>query len=449
MRRADQLMTDDKVRSCTGNMRAFLLVLGCIIIVLLVIGVIPKLMERRELADRSIQLGSEIPVVQTVVVTPAPFEESVTLPSNIGAMQYATIYARVDGYLKSRMVDIGDHVKTGQLLAQIDTPTIDQEIAQAKADVAEARAQLASAQATTKETQAKEETAEAGVKRAEADQSFAAVTADRWVNMSSRGAVSLQSRDEKTKALAAQTATLEAAQALKRAAKQAVASAVAQVNVAKAMVAAKLAALAKYEVQQSFKYVRAPFEGVITARKVDPGDLITAGSMAQNTELLQMAKLDILRIYVDVPQAISRYLERGQAAELFVTGFPERTFKGTVTNVSGALDPQTRTRQTEVKIGNPDHVLLPGMYAQVKLTVHRPEAWVRIPSNAVIPRGVDLEVVVVKNGKAHYQKVVLGRDFGDELEIKAGLDGNETVILSPEDDLREGDRVKPASSASQ
>jgi RND family efflux transporter MFP subunit len=441
----------DKHRRSSGavNVRAFLFVLGCIIVILFVIGVIPKIGEKRELENRAERLGSDIPVVQTVVVAPAPFEESATLPSNIGAMQYATIYARVDGYLKSRIVDIGDHVKTGQLLAEIDTPTIDQEIAQAKADVAEARAQLSSAQANLKETNAKDQTAQALVKRAEADQSFAAITADRWVNMASRGAVSLQSRDEKTKALSAQNATLEASQAQKRAADQAVAAAAAQVNVANATVAAKLANLAKYQAQQEFKYVRAPFEGVITARKVDPGALITAGSQSQNLELLQLAKLDVLRIYVNVPQAISRYLQTGQQAELYVTGYPERTFKGTVTNISGALDPETRTRQTEVKINNPDHALLPGMYAQVKLTVHRPETWVRVPSNAVIPHGNDLEVVVVKDGKAHYQKVVLGRDFGDEMEVKAGLAADEMVILSPQDDLREGDPVKPANIASK
>lgn len=442
-------MSHHRARSSIGNTKPFLLVLGCIIIVLFIIGVIPKAMQKSELTNKAIQLGSEIPVVQTVVVTPAPFEESATLPGNIGAMQYATIYARVDGYLTGRMVDIGDHVKAGDLLAEIDTPTIDEQTAQAKADVAEARAQLVSAQASLKEAKAKDETAEAMVTRAAADQSYAAVTAERWVNMAARGAVSVQSRDEKNTALAAQNASLEATKAQKRASDQAVAAAESQVNVTRAGVAAKLAALARYQAEQAFKHVRAPFEGVITARKVDPGDLITAGSMTQNTELFQMAKLDILRIYVNVPQAISRYLETGQPAELFVTGFPERTFKGTVTNISGALDPQTRTRQTEVKISNPEHVLLPGMYAQVKLTVHRPEAWVRVPSNAVIPHGADLEVVVVKDGKAHYQKVVLGRDFGDELEIKAGLEGGETVVLSPEDDLREGDRVKSADIASR
>jgi RND family efflux transporter MFP subunit len=437
------------VRTRAGKTQTFILILGGIIVVFFAFGVIPKLIERRDLLHRTEQLGSEIPVVQTVVVQPAPFVEPLTYPGNIGAMQYATIFARVDGYLKSRMVDIGDQVKEGQVLAEIDTPTIDEELAQAKADEAQARAQLVSAKANLKESKAKDQSVEADVKRVKADQEFAAVTAGRWVNMASRGAVSFQSRDEKNTALAAQNATLEAAHAQKRASEQSVLAAQSQVAVASAGVTAKLAAVARYQAEQSFKFVRAPFDGVITFRKVDPGALITAGSQTQNIELFQMAKLDIMRIYVHIPQSVSRYLESGQAAELYISGYPDRVFKGTVTNVAGALDPQTRTRQTEVKIANPDHALLPGMYAQVKVTVSRPERWIRVPSNAVIPHGNDLEVVLVKDGRAHHQKVSLGRDFGDEMEIKSGLQGNETVIISPEDDLREGDQVKSVSIASK
>jgi len=427
----------------------FLLVIACILGGLFFTGLIPKLGEKRELANRAEQLGSEVPVVQTVIVTPAPFDESVSLPGNIGAMQYATVYARVDGYLKSRIVDIGDHVKTGQLLAEIDTPTIDEEIAQALADVAQAKAQVQSSQTSLKQAQAKDLASAADVKRAQADQSFAAITADRWQNMASRGAVSIQSRDERNRALAAQTATVEAAQAEKQAADQAVATAASQVNVAKANLAAKDAMLAKYKAQQAFKYVLAPFEGVITERKVDPGALIASGSQMENNELFQMAKLDVLRIYVDVPQGLSRYLEAGLKAQLNVSQYPERSFEGVVTNVSGALDPQTRTRKTEIRIKNPDHVLLPGMYAQVTLTARRPDVWVRVPSNAVIPHGADLEVVVVKDGKARYQKVIVGRDFGEDLEIKAGLSKGDVVVLSPPDDLREGDAVKGEDLASK
>ncbi len=438
----------EKRRSPARKTPTFIWIIGGIILVLFGVGFIPKLIERRDLLHRTEQLGSEIPVVQTVVVEPAPFVESLTYPGNIEAMQYATIFARVDGYLKSRMVDIGDQVKEGQLLAEIDTPTIDEELAQSQADAAQARAQLVSAKANLKEAKAKDQSVEAEVKRVNADQEFAAVTANRWVNMAARGAVSFQSRDERTTALTAQTASLEAARAQKRASDQSVLASESQVTVASANVTAKLAAVARYQAEQAFKFVRAPFDGVITFRKVDPGALITAGSQSANIELFQMAKLDIMRIYVHIPQSVSRYLATGQPAELYISGYPDRVFRGTVTNVAGALDQQTRTRQTEVKIANPDHALLPGMYAQVKVTAQRPEPWVRVPSNAVIPRGNDLEVVVVKDGKAHYQKVVLGRDFGDEMEIKAGLKGNETVIISPEDDLREGDEVKSVNIAS-
>jgi len=242
---------------------------------------------------------------------------------------------------------------------------------------------------------------------------------------------------------------VEAAEAQKRAADQQVEAAAANVNVARANVNAKQAALNKFKAQQGFKFVVAPFDGVIVSRKVDQGALITAGSQSTTQELFQMAKLDILRSYVNVPQSLSRYLKPGQPAEITVSSYPERTFVGKVTNVSGALDPQTRTRQTEIKIENFDHALLPGMYAQIKLTVQRPENWVEVPSNAVIPRESNLEVAVVRDGKAHYQKVVLGRDFGDEVEIKDGLRNGEVVILSPADDLREGDPVKSTDIATK
>jgi RND family efflux transporter MFP subunit len=219
--------------------------------------------------------------------------------------------------------------------------------------------------------------------------------------------------------------------------------------VSRANVVAKQAQLNKYKAQQSFKFVVAPFDGVIVNRKVDQGALITAGSQSTTQELFQLAKLDVLRTYVNVPQSLSRYLKPGQDAEVSVSSYPERTFTGKVTNVSGALDPQTRTRQTEIKIDNLDHSLLPGMYAQIKLTVERPENWVQVPSDAVIPRDNSLEVAVVRDGKAHYQKVVLGRDFGDMIEIKDGLADKEVVILSPADDLREGDPVESSNIAAK
>lgn len=438
-----------KRRSAQGRTMIVLVILAVIVAILFAVGVIPKLMDKRSLNEKEEQAASAIPVVNTVLAKTAPFSESATLPGNIGAMQFATIYARIDGYLTKRLVDIGDKVKQGQLLAQIDSPSADEDRSQAAADLAQSDAQVVSALATLKESKAQAEAAAAQVTRAKADQNYASVTADRWNNMAKYGAVSLQSRDEKDRSLNAQNASVEAALAQKRAADQQVEASAAQVRVARANVGAKQASLNKYKAQQGFKYVIAPFDGVIVSRKVDQGALITAGSQSTTQELFQLAKLDVLRSYVNVPQSLSRYLKPGSDAEITVSSYPERTFLGKVTNVSGALDPQTRTRQTEVKIENHDHALLPGMYAQIKLTVQRPENWVQVPSNAVIPRENNLEVAVVRDGKAHYQKVVLGRDFGDLVEIKDGLANNEVVIVGAADDLREGDAVKASEIATK
>lgn len=426
-----------------------LVVLSSVFGALLAVGVGPRIMNRAELKRMADETVSALPVVHTVSAKLAPYEESGTLPGNIGAIQYTTIYARVDGYLKSRLVDIGDHVRAGQLLAEIDTPTIDQELAQAKADLAQAQAQLVSAEANLREAKAKNVAAEAEVEKTKADQVYAAVTARRWENMAARGAVSLQSRDERVRAYEAQTAELKASIAEKKAADQAVEAAQSQVHVARATVAARLANVKRIEAQQAFKYVRAPFDGVITLRKVDPGALITAGSQSSSLELFQLAKIDRLRIYVNVPQTFARYLNSGQKAEIHVPEYPERTFTGVVSNVAGALDPETRTRQTEVRIDNKDHALLPGMYAQVQITTRRADTWVRVPSATLVPRPDGMYVVTVNQGKAHYQKVAIGRDFGDEVELRAGIVRGDTIVVSPPVDLREGEAVsaRPLSSS--
>jgi len=412
--------------------------------ILFLLGVVPRIFNQYELKRMKEKTSGAIPVVHTIIAKPAPFTESGVLPGNIGAIQYTTIYSRVDGYLLKRFVDIGDFVKTGQLLAVIDTPTIDQELAQAKADLAEAKSQLAAARANLKEAQAKAVASHEQVVRTKVNETYAKVTATRWKNMAAKGAVSLQSRDEKVSSYDAETATVKAAEAEEKAALSAVNSAESQVGVAKAMVVAKDASVKRLEAQQAFKNVIAPFDGVITYRKVDPGALITAGSQSSNLELFQLAKIDTLRIYVNAPQTIARYLKAGQEAVVVVTEFPERTFLGKISNIAGALDPETRTRQTEVRVDNSDHVLLPGMYAQVKITTERPTPWIRIAGTALVARSDGMYVVVVQPGyKAHYQQVAIGRDFGDEVEIQRGLNNNDVVVVSPPVDLREGEQVQP------
>lgn len=416
---------------------------------LFVLGIFPRIAAQKELKEAHEETVDAVPAVRVIRALPAKNSESVVLPGNIGAIQYTTIYARIDGYLKSRMVDIGDQVKQGQLLAEIDTPTTDQKVNQARADSVEANEKLVESKANLKEAIAKQDQAAAQVEKAQANNTYADVTANRWKNMAVRGAVSLQSRDEKVRSYQSTSAEVVAAQADLQAAVSQVEVAKAQINVAQANVEAKDANLKRELAEQSFKRVLAPFDGIITLRKVDPGALITQGSQSSNLELYQMAKIDRLRIYVNAPQRVARYLKPGLSADVMVQEYPERNFVGRVTNVSGALDPNTRTRQTEIQIDNPDHVLLPGMYAEVRMTDVRDHPWIRVPGTTIVTKTDGLYVVVVKDGKAHYQQIQVGRDFGNEVEVRAGLTGDEQVIISPSDDLQDGDRVKIAEEPIQ
>lgn len=409
---------------------------------LFALGLLPRLEREQDLKKAHEETVGAVPVVHTVVAQPAQHTESITLPGNIGAIQYTTIYARVDGYLSERLVDIGDEVKKGQLIAQIDTPTIDDALLQAKADLLKAKAGYETSEANLKESIAKQATADAAVVKAKANVDYATITAKRWNDLCERGTVSQQHRDEKVRLLDTTTAELQEQNANLRAAKAAVEASKAEVKQADANVQAKKADVARLTSEQGFQKVIAPFDGVITLRKVDPGALITKGSMSNNLELYHMAKIDALRIYVSVPQRIARYLATGMTADVLVPEFPERKFIGTVTNVSGALDPNTRTRQTEIKIENKDHTLLPGMYAEIKLGTLRQEPWIRIPGTTVVTRTDGLFVVMVQDGKVHYQPITIGRDYGDEVEIRIGLKGGETVVVSPSDDLREGENVQ-------
>lgn len=432
----------------SSNVAVFLTILAVIIVALFAMGIIPRMMGQQELKKSYEATVGAIPEVQTIIAKPASHQESIVLPGNIGAILYTTIYARVDGYLKERLVDIGDHVKRGQLLAVIDTPTIDQQLAQARADLKKAQAQELSSEAALKQSMAQELEAKAEIDKAKADVAYATITTQRWTNLCERGAVSQQSRDEKARYLGTSSAQLQANKEADEAAKAAVKAAQANVKAAKAQVIAMQADVKRLEAQVGFQKVLAPFEGVITLRKVDPGALITQGSGSSNLELYQMAKLDKLRIYVSVPQRVSRYLKNGMKTKILVSEYPERQFDGVVTNVSGALDPNTRTRQTEIHMDNPDHALLPGMYADVQIVGLREAPWIRVAGTCLVARTDGQYVVTVVNGKAHFQPITIGRDFGSEVEIVTGLKGEEQVIVSPNDDLREGDPVKAIAALS-
>jgi RND family efflux transporter MFP subunit len=435
---------DQRQRKHTA-MGKLLIVVGvaaAILVVLLVLGFLPRIERRKDLDKSHQETVGALPVVHTIVAKPADETESIILPGNIGAIQYTTIYARVDGYLKERIVDIGDPVKKGQLIAVIDTPTIDEQLAEARADLLRAVAGVDHAKAQLKEAIAEKDTALANQQKAKSNVDYATVTATRWQNLAIRGAVSLQSRDEKVRFLDTSSAELKAQGADVATASAKIVAAQASVAEANAEVKAKDAAVKKLVAEQSFQRVLAPFDGIITLRKVDPGALITQGSQSSNLELYQMAKIDRLRVYVSAPQRVARYLHAGQTADINVPEFPERKFTGVITNVSGALDPSTRTRQTEIQIDNKDHALLPGMYSEIKMSGAREGKWIRVPGTTLVTRSNGQFVVTVADGKAHYQPITIGRDFGNEVEIRDGLKGNEHVVVSPNDDLIDNEAVQ-------
>jgi RND family efflux transporter MFP subunit len=433
---------DETHKASKSHLFIFLAIIALVIVVVFVAGLVPKIGQSVELKKEHQETVDAIPNVHIIIAKPAARTESITLPGNIGAMQYATIYARVDGYLKKRYVDIGDQVKAGQLLAEIETPTVDQAVAQAKAGLEEAQAKLKNEKANLKQAEEKKKTADSEVDKAKADLDYARITATRWQNLVERGAVSQQSRDEKVRMLESTTANYEAQKDNERAAVAQVVAKEASVEVAMAGINSKLAEYKKELAQQSFQKVTAPFDGIITLRKVDPGALITSGSSSSNLELFQLAKVEVLRIYVAVPQRVARYLKPGMDAIILPSEFPDRNFVGKVTNVSGALDSNTRTRQTEIHVKNPDHALLPGMYVEIKLTTLREAPWIRVPGTTLVVRPNGQFVAIVKDDKVHYQKVTIGRDYGDEVEIRQGLQGTEQVVISPSDDLLEGQKVK-------
>jgi RND family efflux transporter MFP subunit len=432
----------DTKKATKSHLFIFLAIIAVVIVAVFFAGLLPKIGQSFELNKEHQETVDAIPNVHVIVAKPAARTESITLPGNIGAMQYATIYARVDGYLKKRYVDIGDEVKKGQLLAEIETPTVDQAVAQALAGLQEAKAKLKNEQANLKQAEEKKKAADSEVDKAKADLDYARITATRWENLVERGAVSQQSRDEKVRTLESNAANYQAQQDNDRAAMAQVVAARASVEVAESAINAKLADYRKEQAQQSFQKVTAPFDGIITLRKVDPGALITSGSSSTSLELFQLAKVDVLRIYVAVPQRIARFLKSGMDAIVMPSEFPDKNFIGKVTNVSGALDSNTRTRQTEIHVKNPEHALLPGMYAEIKLTTLREAPWIRVPGTTLVVRPNGQFVALVKDEKVHYQKVTIGRDYGDEVEIREGLKGTEEVVISPSDDLLEGQKVK-------
>ncbi len=361
-----------------------------------------------------------IPAVAIIHPKPGALKNEVVLPGNIQAFTDAPIYARSSGYLKQWNVDIGGHVKAGEVLAIIEAPELDQQVRQAKASIQQTQASLD--QAIANEAQGK------------ANEELARVTAQRWQNLVAKGAVSRQENDQYQAQYQAQVANLNALE-------QAIAAARSNIAVADAN-------LGRLQEMQSYEIVKAPFDGIVTARNIDVGALINAGNGGPAQELFHLASTAKLRVYVNVPQADSRAAAPGLKSYLTLSEFPGRKFQGELVRTAGAIDAATRTLLTEVDVDNSSGELRPGAYAEVHLMIPEGSRSLILPVNTLIFRSEGLRVGVVRNGnKADLVPVILGKDFGNEVEVVSGIDENDLVIANPPDSLASGATVQVVQSS--
>jgi len=372
--------------------RWWIAVLAFVIVVAVVIsGILPRINARAALEKETAEMA--IPTVS--VVTPkrgAPTQE-VVLPANVQAYIDSPIYARTNGYLKRWYTDIGSRVKAGQLIAEIETPEVDQQLRQSKADLATAEANL----------------------------NLSQITATRYEDLLKTDSVSKQDTDNAVGDLAAKQATVQSSQA----------------NVK------------RLEELQSFEKIYAPFDGVITARNTDIGALIDSGSSGgTRTELFHIAQPDKLRVYVSVPQVYSQAMKPGLSADLVLSEFPGRVFPGTLVRTAQAIDQSTRTLLVEIRVNNPTGTLFSGAYAEVHLKLANAASAFILPVNTLLFRSEGLRVAAVTDGKhAELKPITLGHDFGSEVEVVAGLTGDESIIANPPDSLVSGEEVRIAKPA--
>ena len=424
-----------------------LLIAVALLVMLIVIGVVPRMRQSAELVAASTAPDAGLTPVS--VATPRRVDGPIdlVLPSNIQAIEETAIYARTNGYVRERYVDIGDRVSAGKRLAQIDTPELDQELSQARAALAQTRSGLAQAQASFTQSQATLQQARAGLDQSKANEGFAGATADRFVALERKELVAHQDADEKRNALAAARATTAASEANVEAMQANIGALEASVGAARASVAASEANVQRLLALQSFQKVEAPFAGIITARGIERGALITSGSGNGATQLFRLAHVETLRVFVNVPQTFVRSIVPGQEVRILVAEYPQRAFVGTIASTAGALDPTSRTLLTEVRLRNEDLALMPGMYARVKFSlVPAEDVWV-IPATALVARTAGPQVVTVRgDGAIHYVSVQLGRDLGQTIEVVAGLTGTERLVVNPPDGLKEGGRVAATES---
>jgi len=354
----------------------------------LIFGILQRVHTSAALRGETADLA--VPTVSVVAPQRAAPSQEIVLPGNVQPYTQSPIFARTNGYLQHWYFDIGAHVKKGQLLAVIDSPEVDQQLQQARSNLSTAQSNL----------------------------ELATITRDRYQGLKKTNAVSQQDVD----------------------------NAVGTYNANKAIVEADQAAVEQYSALVSFEKVYAPFDGVITARNTDIGDLINAGSNANTrTDLFHMAQPGVLRVYVNVPEEYSQATTPGLTADLTLAEFPGRQFNGKLVRTAEAINYTTRTLLAEVDVNNPSGQLLSGAYAEVHFKVPGHVTTYILPVDTLLFRKEGLRIAIVESGKAKLVPVMPGRDFGNTIEIISGLQGNESVISSPPDSIVTGEKVQIAA----
>jgi RND family efflux transporter MFP subunit len=372
-----------------------------LLIVIAVLVVLPRLRHEQSLKqDSAVNAGP--PTVTTVRVATGAGNGQLTLPGSIQAFDQTPIYARTNGYVKARYVDIGDHVRRGQPLALIEDPTTEQSLRQAQATLVQLRAALLQAQA---------------------NQHLAELTNQRWSALQQQGVVSKQDADTQAANYGAQTANVQAAQA---------------------NIAAGEANVRSLQDQLSFSRVVAPFDGVILARNIDTGMLISSGSATSVTQMFAIGQAGKVRVFTSVPQSAAAAITNGQHATVAIRELPGSNFLGTVNRTSEAIDPGTRTLLVEVDLPNPGLRILPGMYATVQFNVQDAAPPIILPANALILRSAGPQAAVVDtNNVVHFRTLILGRDSGVSVEVLSGLAPGDVVVTSAGDKVIDGVKVIP------
>jgi RND family efflux transporter MFP subunit len=364
---------------------------GAVLLLLIVAGAITFLSRKSETDALAKETDAEaVPTVAVVQPKSEAANDELILPGNLQAFAESPIFARTNGYLVRWYKDIGSKIQKGELLANIDTPEVDQELSQAKATREQVRSALG----------------------------LAKISADRWANLRKTDSVSQQEADQQASGYQQAQANLAAADANVR----------------------------RLEQLESFKNVYAPFSGVLTRRNVDPGALINSGAGVAGKELFDIARVDPLRVFVSVPQAYAPTMKTGVKAEITLQEFPGQKFMGTVARTADAIDPSTRTLNTEVDVPNKDGKLLPGSFGEVHFAMGTSVPRITIPVNAMLFRAEGPQVAVVdKDSKVELRKIIIGKDFGATLEIVGGVDPNDQIIINPSDSLENGQKVHVAT----